>query len=280
MIKGKILGKTYVVNGISVDVSEFIPDMSAEIYYEVVRLMDGKVLFLEDHLNRLRDSISGTDLQFPGSGEIIESLSLLLSNNDFKIGNIRICLQTDEGNQSQLLCYFVPYVYPEICVYLSGVQLVTYPHIRPNPGIKKWDDQFRVSVNQYIRDHGVYEALLLNDQNQITEGSRSNVFFVDKNQELITPQQRDILPGITRKYVIEICRQKGIPLVERPVNKNELDQMESCFITGTSPKVLPVWQIDGTQFKADHPLLRILMDEYELLIQDNLTPLGGNSGII
>ena len=280
MISGKILGTTYVFNGISVDVSEFIPDMSADIYYEVVRLMDGKALFLEDHLNRLRDSISGTSLQFPGSREIIQSLRVLISNNDFKIGNIRICFQTSEENQSQLLCYFVPYVYPESCVYLSGVQLVTYPHVRPNPGIKKWDDRFRVSVNQYIRDHGVYEALLLNDQKQITEGSRSNVFFVNKNQALVTPPQRDILPGITRKYVIEIIRQKGVHLVERPVNKNELDQMESCFITGTSPKVLPVWQIDGTQFKVDHPLIRILMEEYDLIIQNNLTPLSGNSGII
>mgnify|MGYP000994263124 CR=1 FL=1 len=121
MISGKILGKTYVVNGISTDVSEFIPDMSADIYYEVVRLIDGKVLFLEDHLNRLRDSISRTGLQFPGSREIIKSLSLLLSNNDFKIGNIRICLQKGEETQSRLLCYFVPYVYPESCVYLSGL---------------------------------------------------------------------------------------------------------------------------------------------------------------
>ena len=204
----------------------------------------------------------------------------MLLNNDFTVGNIRICLQIGEENQSQLLCYFVPYFYPESCVYLSGVQLVTYPHVRPNPGIKKWDDLFRVSVNQYIRDHGVYEALLLNDQNQITEGSRSNVFFFDKNQVLITPQEKDILPGITRKYVIEICHQKGVPLVERPVSRDELDQMESCFITGTSPKVLPVWQIDGVQFKVDHPLIRMLMEEFELLLQNNLTPLSGNSGII
>ena len=101
MITGKILGKTYVINGISVDVSELIPDMSADIYYEVVRLIDGKVLFLEDHLNRLRDSISGTDLPFPGSMEIFESLNALISNNDFKIGNIRICLQSGEENQCQ-----------------------------------------------------------------------------------------------------------------------------------------------------------------------------------
>ncbi len=273
MITGKILGETYVINGVSEDVSEFNPNISTDIYYEVVRLMDGKVLFLEDHLKRLRDSISGTDLQFPGSGRIIESLRLLQSNNDFKIGNIRICLQHSEENQSQLLCYFVPYFYPESCVYLSGVQLVTYPHIRPNPGIKKWDNQFRVSVNQYIRDHGVYEALLLNDQKQVTEGSRSNLFFIDQNQQLITPPEKDILLGITRKYVFKICHVKGVPIVERPVQLSELDHMESGFITGTSPKILPVWQIDSYQFKVDHPILRMLMSEFEAAIKDNLTQL-------
>lgn len=273
MTTGKILGKTYVVNGISVDISEFIPDMSADIYYEVVRLVDGKVLFLEDHLNRLRESISGTGLHFPGSREIIESLSVLISNNDFKIGNIRICLQSGEKNQSQLLCYFVPYVYPGRDLYLGGVRLITYPHIRPNPGIKKWDNEFRVSVNQYIRDHGVYEALLLNDQKQITEGSRSNLFFIDQNQQLITPPEKDILSGITRKYVFRICRQKGLNVIEKSVMLNELDQMESCFITGTSPKILPVWQIDEAHFKVDHPLLRMLMEELSTIIDQNLTSL-------
>ena len=276
MITGKILGKTFVVNGISVDISELIPDMSIDIYYEVVRLVNGKVLFLEDHMNRLRDSISGTGLQFPGSREIIENLSVLISNNDFKIGNIRICLQSGEENQSQLLCYFVPYVYPGRDLYLSGVRLITYPHIRPNPGIKKWDNSFRVSVNQYIRDHGVYEALLLNDQKQITEGSRSNLFFIDQDQQLITPPEKDILSGITRKYVFRICRQKGVNVIERPVSLNELDQMESCFITGTSPKILPVWQVDRVQFKVDHPLLRMLMVELGTIIDQNLTSLDFN----
>ena len=276
MTTGKILGKTYVVNGISVDISEFIPDMSADIYYEVVRLVDGKVLFLEDHLNRLRDSISGTGMQFPGSGEIIENLIVLISNNDFQIGNIRICLQSGEKNQSQLLCYFVPYIYPGRELYLSGVRLITYPHIRPNPGIKKWDNEFRVSVNKYIRDHGVYEALLLNDQKQITEGSRSNLFFIDQNQQLITPPEKVILPGITQKYVFRICHQKGIPIVERPIHLSELDQMESCFITGTSPKILPVCQVDGTPFKVDHPILLMLMAELGSVMDQNLTSLDFN----
>ena len=273
MISGKILGNTYVINGALADVSGFDPDMSADIYYEVVRLMDGKVLFFQDHIDRLQHSLSGSGLQFPGSEEILNSLSLLEQGNDFTVGNIRICIQRTGESASRFLCYFVPYIYPEACMYMSGVQLVTFPHSRPNPGIKKWDDRFRVSVNQYIRDHGVYEALLLNEQQQITEGSRSNVFFLDEDMQIITPPEKDVLPGITRKYVMEICKKNALRVMERPVPKNELSQLVSCFISGTSPKVLPVWQIDGYQFRADHPLLRIIMDEFEAITGEHLTSL-------
>ena len=71
---------------------------------------------------------------------------------------------------------------------------MTYPHVRPNPGIKKWDDAFRVSVNEYIQEHGVYEAVLLNNQKQITEGSRSNIFFLDNNNQLITAPEEVSFP--------------------------------------------------------------------------------------
>jgi branched-chain amino acid aminotransferase len=158
-------------------------------------------------------------------------------------------------------------------MYLSGVQLVTYPHIRPNPGIKKWDDQFRTSVNRYIREHGVYEALLLNDKKQITEGSRSNLFFLDADSRLITPPRADILPGITRKYVLEICNIQGLEVIERPVYLKELDTLEACFISGTSPKVLPVWQIDDWQFRTDHPEMKMIMTEFDQVIEKHLTSL-------
>lgn len=276
MKTGKILGNKYVINGKSADTSDFTPDMSTDIYYEVVRLIDGKVLFLEDHLERFQRSLKGSGLPFPGRDAILEHLNTLVRNNDFTLGNIRICLERTGETSSRLLCYFVPYVYPEPCTYLSGVQLVTYPHVRPNPGIKKWDNSFREAVNQYIRDFGVYEALLVNDKKQLTEGSRSNLFFLDSDHRLITPPEQDILPGITRKYVLEICHRKGLEVVERSIHLSELGDMEACFISGTSPKILPVWQIDGYTFGADHPKLRMLMDEFEGIIARHLTSLSSH----
>jgi len=273
MITGKIVGKKYVINGILADASGKIPDMSADIYYEVIRLIDGKLLFLPDHLARLQQSISRSGITYPGNKSIIENLSLLVKGSIFKEGNIRISLQQSNGDEPVLQCYFIPYFYPDPPMYSNGVKLAVYPHIRPNPGIKKWDDQFRNSVSKYILEHKVYEAALLNSQNQITEGSRSNIFFIDRNGSLITTPDRSILPGITRKYVLEIAALKGIQIKEEIKAKDALNNLDSVFISGTSPKVLPVKQIDDYYFDVNHPLLRLLMYEFELLVQKNLKSL-------
>jgi branched-chain amino acid aminotransferase len=270
MTIGKILGETYVRNGRVEDVKALRQDMSSDVYYEVVRLSDGKIQFLDDHLERFEQTLSGSGLSYPGEKSILEHLRLLLEHNDMKAGNIRICLQRTLHAGPDLLCYFVPYVYPEQCMYLSGVQLASYPHERPNPRIKKWDNAFRISVQEFISSMGIYEAVLVNSRGEITEGSRSNVFFIDPGDRLITPSSVYVLPGVTRKYVFRICREEGIEVTERPVALQELDQMVSCFISGTSPGILPAWQVDSYQFQTDHPLLRLLMEKYASLLQRNL----------
>lgn len=265
-----ILGEKYIINGIPTDISGYEPDMSADIYYEVIRIIGGKFLFLDDHLLRLRHSIINTGLIFPGEDSIRESLKTLLKENHFHDANIRICLQKASSPNPDLLCYFVPWVYPDEDTYLSGVQLITHAHERPNPGIKKWDDNFRTNVKIQIHEHGVYEALLLNQQAEITEGSRSNVFFIDEQNRLITPPEKNILPGITRKYVLQICREENIPIEERPVSVRELGTLEACFISGTSPRVLPVRQVDNFQFRPDHPVVRKIMERFESILNNNL----------
>jgi len=114
---------------------------------------------------------------------------------------------------------------------------------------------------------------LMNKQNQITEGSRSNIFFIDKGGKLIAPPGKDILPGITMKYVLELAAAEGIQIEEKTVSTDTLDSLVSVFISGTSPKVLPVNQIDDYLFDVDHPLLRLLMDRFELLVQNSLISL-------
>lgn len=273
MITGKLLGKKFVVNNELAEATGVVPDMSADIYYEVVRLIGGKILFLPDHLDRLQQSIRGSGITYPGSRQIIRSLALLVNENLFSEGNIRISLQKSGVEGTRLQCYFIPYIYPDPLMYEVGVNLAIYPHIRPNPGIKKWDDRFRNSVSRYILEKKVYEAALVNSEMQITEGSRSNLFFIDRQACLVTAPEKMILPGITRKYVLEIARERGIPVIERNVPLDSLESFPSAFISGTSPKVLPVKKLDKYHFDVKHPLLKLLMTRFEELIQKNLTSL-------
>ena len=270
MITGKILGEKYVINGMSADASGKVPHMSADTYYEVIRLIDGKLLFLSDHLDRLQQSFSGSGAAYPGNQRIIENLGLLINENSFREGNIRLCLQQSNENRPLVQCYFVPYFYPDPNMYTEGVKLHIYPHMRPNPGVKKWDDQFRNSVSRYILKNEVYEVALKNQQNQITEGSRSNIFFIDGAGSLISAPGNDILQGITRKYVLELAARQGIQIEERTISANTLDDLVSVFISGTSPKVLPVKQIDDFFFDVTNPLLRLLMRRFEHLVQTSL----------
>jgi branched-chain amino acid aminotransferase len=248
------------------EVSAYKPDSSADIYYEVVRIIGRKFLFLDDHLERLKFSIRNSGIIFPGNKAILESLKILLNENPFTEGNIKICLCQKEGKEPELHCFFTPWIYPDENSYQKGVQMVSYSHERPNPGIKKWDDKFRSDVRQYIQDHGVYEALLLNKQGEISEGSRSNVFFIDAFNKLITPPEHSVLPGITRKYVLQICRDQGLEVEERVISMKELNVLSACFISGTSPKVLPVCQIDQHRFRANHPVLRTIMKQFDTIL--------------
>jgi len=273
MITGRILGEKYVRNNISADASDFVPDMSADIYYEVVRLIDGKILFLPDHLDRLEQSIANSGIRYPGKDKITAYLGLLVSENSFREGNIRISLQKSKEGNALLQCYFIPYVYPDPLKYIHGVKLAIYPHQRPTPGIKKWDDQFRNSVSKFIFEKNVYEAALINSQNQITEGSRSNIFFINKQACLVTVPGKLILPGITRKYVLDIAQKNDIPVIEKNISLDTLNSFPSAFISGTSPKVLPVNGLDNYHFDVSHPLLNLLMIKFERLIQENLTVL-------
>ncbi len=266
----KVLGKIIIINGETADSAEFHPGMSADTYYEVVRLIGGKLLFLQDHLDRLSRSLSGSGTEYPGDQTLRHYLKLLLRYNDFSEGNIRICVRAMHGEKPQVLCYFISFSYPDPTMYAEGVRLLTYPHVRPNPGIKKWDDAFRMAVGRFIREHNIYEAVLLNRKRQVTEGSRSNIFFIDRDNHLVTAPATGVLPGITRKYLLRICKEDGIRVVERMVSLDELPGMTACFLSGTSPKVLPVRQLDGFVFTAAHPLVILLMERFEGILQENL----------
>ncbi len=99
---------------------------------------------------------------------------------------------------------------------------------------------------------GVDEAILLDQQGYVAEGSGENIFLVE-NGELSTPNPNAILPGITRACIFDLARIAGLKVRERDVTRNQLYTADEVFFTGTAAEVTPISLIDGRKIGAGEP---------------------------
>ena len=140
--------------------------------------------------------------------------------------------------------------------------------MRENAEVKYINSGLREMTNKIIGEQGVHEVLLIDEENFITEGSRSNVFFI-KDNTLFTAPLPHVLPGTSRKRVLIICQENNIRVEEKRVAYKDLSTYEAAFITGTSPLVLPILHIDNITFDPHHPLLVRVMEYYFDLLNKN-----------
>lgn len=243
----------------------------AKIIYEVVRLIGQKILFFEDHLQRFVDSFQVLSIPLQVTQEeISEQLRQLIEWNDIKNGNVKFQIQVNHStNKQDFLCYFIPHAYPSENQYKNGVKATILTASRNNPNAKVQNQSLREISDQIIKNENVYEVILVNDPGFVTEGSRSNIFMIS-GDKVMTPQVRNILPGVTRKNVIKICNKLNFNCIETNVSLNEMLSMDSLFLTGTSPKVLPIHSISDQQFDTNNPFLRTIMQKFDELIENYL----------
>jgi branched-chain amino acid aminotransferase len=148
------------------------------------------------------------------------------------------------------------------------VDTITVNAVRSNPNAKVANLELNTRINQKIKKRNVFEAILLDDNGFITEGSRSNIFMI-KDDLVFTAPLHNVLPGITRSKILEICSQQNYPVKEINLRPEDLVKMEAVFLTGTSPNVLPVKQINSVCFNsAANPLLIKIMKQYDAMIAD------------
>lgn len=238
---------------IPLDEIDFHIQDNDDIIYEVIRFVDEKPLFLEDHFMRFLKSFNFTTEEIEKQKKLFtNSIKTLIEKNNRKEGNIRYQFN---NNDTHLFCaWMVPHRYPTRRQYKLGVAVKSYLAERHEPNIKTRDIKLRDGADQFIKESNIYEAILINTMGQVTEGSRSNIFFI-KNNLFVTPPIAMALPGITRQKIIKLLRQHGFIYNERPIYTSEIQNFDSCFISGTSPKILPVARMDHVQMDVNHSLL-------------------------
>lgn len=240
--------------------------------YEVLKVVSGIPLFYEDHIKRLNNSIKLAHIEYFIISEslFIDQIKTLCKANNAYFGNVELRVSKLADNSIQSFIGFIPSSYPQPVSYIEGVKLALFKAERENPNAKVKNTQTRISANKLIADKNVFEVLLVNDEDFITEGSRSNVFFIQGNTVYSAPLEY-ILPGITRKYAIKALEKINVSMAEKLVNKNELHTLDAAFLCGTSLGILPIKQIDNWVFDLQNKWLRGAMFEYNVIVQAYLS---------
>ena len=267
----EIIEKYVVSNSKVMPVSKagILSEGSSRTIYEVIRVISGVPLFLERHMERLEASARLMDYSINNiSDKIQSSMTELIKANNSPDKNAKIIVYNMENPIPDYMAYFIRSSYPAPEEYKTGVHVILLKEERDNPNAKVVNISFKERVAAALADAKAYETLLVNRENEITEGSRSNVFFV-KNGTVITAPKGNVLIGITRLCVFELCENLGIKVLEKPISTAALRDMDGVFMTGTSPKILPIGSIDDMSFSsAGNPVIKALMKGYDEMIAE------------
>lgn len=116
-------------------------------------------------------------------------------------------------------------------------------------------------------NRGFDEAILLRTDGKVAEASAMNIFCI-RDGALITPGvEQDILEGITRASIIQLCKDLDIPVIERPLDKSELYIADEVFLCGTAARITPVNKVESTLLPTDRPITTKLKTEIDKIAQ-------------
>lgn len=262
------INRFYIKNKNTYNIEEFEDFYlkNGKSLYEVIKVIDEVPLFLEEHLDRLFNSSKLAKLNITYSREEIEEVILkLIKENNKQVGNVKLVFNFNE-KEMIFLAFFIKHSYPSKEDYKIGVDTIIYEAERENPNAKIINYNFKKDVEEKIKASKVYEAILVNKDGYITEGSRSNMFFV-KNNIIYTSPVEKVLPGITRSTILNICKKLNIEVKEELTNVKKLEEVDGLFLSGTSPNALPIKHIDSLEFNsAENKVIKKIISAFDELI--------------
>jgi branched-chain amino acid aminotransferase len=228
--------------------------------FEGIRAYSGRIFRLKEHLRRLYDSARAIRLTIPMSPEEFKGVvEQTVKANDFTDCYIRAVVTRGVGylglnpNRCPKASVFVIAdtvdLFPRE-VYEQGMAVITASVIRnhPNalsPRIKSLNYLNNILAKMEAADAGVPEAIMLNIDGNVAEGTADNIFIV-RDGIVRTPTIYDgILEGVTRDTILMLCRKLNVPCEEKTFPRHDLYIADECFITGTGAEVVPVTKIDN-----------------------------------
>lgn len=228
--------------------------------FETLLVTQARPLALTRHLVRLAQGAARLGLDCPEEFQLRHAVQAVLAACPPEPHRLRITLTGAEDPALQLhpgTSHLHLRLLPVSPADLPFT-LLTAPWRRnafsPLAGVKSTSYAENALSLDWAQRHGAQEALLLNTDGQLCEGSLSNVFLIRGETLLTPPLESGCLPGITRGLVLELCASLGIPALEKPLTPADLSGITSLFLTNSLHGILPVSRCDRIIFPAACPL--------------------------
>ncbi|MGB0408805.1 MAG: branched-chain-amino-acid transaminase [Opitutales bacterium] len=228
--------------------------------FEGIRLYDGCVFKLEQHLERLEYSAKAIMLDLPWTRqEIADAICETCRANGLKDGYIRLVVTRGEGSlglsikncdKPQLIIIADKIQLYPVEFYVKGLEIITVPTRRINsaalpPTVKSLNYLNNILAKIEAQHLGYHEAIMLNDQGYVAECTGDNVFVIHKG-ELITPSaSAGALKGITRDTALSIAEELGITWREANLTRYDIWIADELFLTGTAAEIIPIVKVDA-----------------------------------
>ncbi len=265
--------------------------------FEGIRAYNGRVFKLDEHLDRLYESAHSIMLDIPlTKDQMREAVLETCRRNGLRDCYIRLVVSRGPGDlgldprkcsrATVIIIADKIQLYPEE-LYAKGLRVATVATRRNgaemvNPRIKSLNYLNNILAKIEANLSGYAEVIMLSHEGYVVECTGDNIFIVKKGELITPPIHVGILEGITRNTVMELARERGIPVAERVFTRHDVYNADECFLTGTAAEVIPVVEADGRRIGSGTPgpVTTALMADFRAYALSQGVPIFPNEALV
>ena len=258
----------------------------ADSVYEVTAVIDNKLIDFPAHIERLENSLNELEIKNIFSYDLLLKMhKKLVNKNKFSNKEGLIYMQVSRGTIERDFLIKDKDVTPNIFAFTqekkltdvnyktNGLEIITRNDLRwQRKDIKTTQLLFATLIKTEAYKLGADDAWLIDGDGFVNEGTSNNAYIIDKNNKIITRNlSNKLLPGITRKTIIEVAKKLKLSIEERPFTVKEALESNEAFISSASTLIAPVTKIDKNNIGQGQmgPITEILRETYIKISKNN-----------
>ena len=254
--------------------------------YEVTAVIDNKLIDFPAHIDRLENSLKELEIKNSFTYEFLLKIHKeLVNKNKFSSKEGLVYMQVSRGSIERDFLIKDDDVTPNIFAFTqekkltdvnyktNGLEIITRNDLRwQRKDIKTTQLLFATLIKTEAYKLGADDAWLIDSDGFVNEGTSNNAYIIDKSNNIITRNlSNKLLPGITRKTIIEVAKKLKLSIEERPFTVKEALESNEAFISSASTLIAPVTKIDNNTIGQGKmgPITEILRETYIKISQNN-----------